>query len=190
MDYESLPNLRTRRDFFRQAACAALGTVALTSTIRDLRFINAALGQAAPVNDYKALVCIFLNGGNDSNNLVIPRGSEYANYAAIRQNLAIPQSAILPITAQGGCVPSGEGLVRSTRIPASFPGGISTSLGHLTAGVPPRRRTTSATARPVANGISGQCWSASSGRTTAEKVSAEPAGVAQVRSIRPRPAIW
>src|SRR5690606_20399179 len=102
MDYESLPNLRTRRDFFRQAACAALGTVALTSTIRDLRFINAALGQAAPVNDYKALVCIFLNGGNDSNNLVIPRGSEYANYAAIRQNLAIPQSAILPITAQGG----------------------------------------------------------------------------------------
>ncbi|MGV3530869.1 MAG: DUF1501 domain-containing protein [Chthoniobacteraceae bacterium] len=102
MDYEKLPHLRTRRDFFRQAACAALGTVALTSTIRDLRFINAALGQGAPLNDYKALVCIFLNGGNDSNNLVIPRGSEYANYNAIRQNLAIPQSAILPITAQGG----------------------------------------------------------------------------------------
>ncbi len=102
MDYEKHPQLRTRRDFFRQAACAALGTVALTSTIRDLRIMNAALAQGTPLNDYKALVCIFLNGGNDSNNLIIPRGAEYGNYNAIRQNLAIPQGAILPISAIGG----------------------------------------------------------------------------------------
>jgi uncharacterized protein (DUF1501 family) len=91
--------LQTRREFIRQAACAALGTAALSSTIRDLRFINAAVAQTG-ITDYKALVCIFLQGGNDSNNLVLPTiTSEYNSYAAIRTPvLAIPQSAILPIS--------------------------------------------------------------------------------------------
>jgi uncharacterized protein (DUF1501 family) len=90
----------TRRDFIRRAACAAVGTVAMTSAIRDLRFMNAALAQSN-INDYKALVCIFLQGGNDSNNLILPTlVSEYNNYAAIRTPvLAIPQSAILPVTS-------------------------------------------------------------------------------------------
>ena len=49
--------------------------------IRDLRFMNAAVAQTN-ITDYKALVCIFLAGGNDSNNLIIPIGSsEYDNYA-------------------------------------------------------------------------------------------------------------
>ena len=83
--------LQTRRQFIRQAACAAVGTTALTSTIRDLRFMNAAVAQTN-VNDYKALVCIFLAGGNDSNNLIVPTiQSEYNNYAAIRTSvLALP----------------------------------------------------------------------------------------------------
>jgi uncharacterized protein (DUF1501 family) len=91
--------LQTRREFIRQAACAALGTAALTSTIRDLRFMNAAVAQSNII-DYKALVCIFLQGGNDSNNLILPTSqAEYDNYAAIRtQVLAIPQNAILPIS--------------------------------------------------------------------------------------------
>jgi len=91
--------LQTRREFIRQAACAALGTAALTAAVRDLRFMNAAVAQSN-ISDYKALVCIFLSGGNDSNNLVLPTiTSEYNNYAAIRTPvLAIPQSAILPIS--------------------------------------------------------------------------------------------
>lgn len=54
-----------------------------------------ALAQAG---DYKALVCIFLFGGNDSGNMLIPY-DDYATYAAVRQNagLAIPQSSLLPI---------------------------------------------------------------------------------------------
>jgi uncharacterized protein (DUF1501 family) len=90
----------TRRDFIRRAACAAVGTAAMTSAIRDLRFMNAAVAQSN-ITDYKALVCIFLQGGNDSNNLIIPTlQSEYNNYAAIRTPvLAIPQSAILPVTS-------------------------------------------------------------------------------------------
>jgi len=86
----------TRREFIRRAACAAVGTVAMTSAIRDLRFMNAAVAQSN-ISDYKALVCIFLQGGNDSNNLIIPTiQSEYDSYAAIRTPvLAIPQGSIL-----------------------------------------------------------------------------------------------
>ncbi len=91
----------TRRDFIRQAACAAVGTAAMTSAIQDLRFMNAAVAQSnIPPGDYKALVCIFLAGGNDSNNLVVPTlTSEYNNYANIRTPvLALPQDTLLPIS--------------------------------------------------------------------------------------------
>ena len=60
----------TRRTFIRQAACAALGTSGLLTTICDLRKISAA--TFAPAADYKALVCLFLYGGNDANNVLIP----------------------------------------------------------------------------------------------------------------------
>ena len=83
----------SRRKFIRQASCAALGLGAITTFIKDLRFINAAVAQSN-INDYKALVCIFMAGGNDSNNLIIPTiQSEWDNYAAIRSDvLAIPLS--------------------------------------------------------------------------------------------------
>jgi uncharacterized protein (DUF1501 family) len=92
-----------RRGFIRQAACAAVGTAALTCSLRDLRFMNAAVAQSN-ISDYKALVCIFMQGGNDSNNLIVPTiTSEYNNYAAIRTPvLALPQSSLLGITSQIG----------------------------------------------------------------------------------------
>ena len=55
-----------------------------------------ALAQTA--TDYKALVCVFLFGGNDSNNMVIPYDSAgYASYKSARGGLALPQSQLLPI---------------------------------------------------------------------------------------------
>ena len=95
MDKKNVSVLKTRRDFIRQAACAALGTAALTAFVRDLRFINSAAAQSnIGEGDYKALVCIFLSGGNDSNNLIIPTiPSEWNDYAAILSDvLAIPLS--------------------------------------------------------------------------------------------------
>jgi uncharacterized protein (DUF1501 family) len=94
-------SVQTRREFLRQAACAAVGTAALTSAIRDLRFMNAAVAQTG-INDYKALVCVFLSGGNDSNNLIVPtENTEYNNYASIRTPvLAIPQASLLGIAPQ------------------------------------------------------------------------------------------
>lgn len=54
---------------------------------------SASLG-----GDYKAMVCIFLAGGNDSYNMLIPRSdAEYNEYAQVRSNQAIPQADILPI---------------------------------------------------------------------------------------------
>jgi len=104
MESKSFSVLRTRRDFIRQAACAALGTAGLSTAIRDLRFINAAMAQT-PVTDYKALVCVFLSGGNDSNNLIIPTlPAEYEYYKTIRTPvLALPfgpgaVNPALPIT--------------------------------------------------------------------------------------------
>lgn len=86
----------SRREFFRQASCAALGTLASSNMIRDLRIMNSAALLAYPT-DYKALVCIFMAGGNDANNMIIPTiQAEYDNYAAIRGDiLAIPQGSIL-----------------------------------------------------------------------------------------------
>jgi uncharacterized protein (DUF1501 family) len=49
-------------------------------------------------DDYKALVCVFLNGGNDANNMVVPKyNAGYAEYSAARsaQGLAIPQGELL-----------------------------------------------------------------------------------------------
>jgi len=61
--------------------------------------ITQAFAQPAPFNDYRALVCVFLFGGNDSFNMVVPASTaEYNVYAASRQNLAIAQSDLLPIS--------------------------------------------------------------------------------------------
>jgi uncharacterized protein (DUF1501 family) len=93
----------TRREFIRRAACAAVGTAAMTAAIRDLRFMNAAVAQSN-VTDYKALVCVFLAGGNDSNNMIIPTvTSEYNNYAGIRTAvLAIPSANLLALKNADG----------------------------------------------------------------------------------------
>jgi uncharacterized protein (DUF1501 family) len=52
----------------------------------------------AQTSDYKALVCIFLFGGNDAGNMVIPY-DDYASYSAARLNagLALPQASLLQI---------------------------------------------------------------------------------------------
>lgn len=52
---------------------------------------------AGPFNDYRALVCLFLFGGNDSQNVIIPLGGEYAGYAAGRGNLAIPSANAIAV---------------------------------------------------------------------------------------------
>jgi uncharacterized protein (DUF1501 family) len=96
-----------RRAFLRQACCAAVGTTGILSSLAQLRLLGAVAGDAVPSraaavpSDYKALVCIFLSGGNDGTNLVIPADpSGYAAYAKARAELALPQGQLLPITTK------------------------------------------------------------------------------------------
>lgn len=85
------PNKMNRRKFIGQAGCAALGSTGLLSSILNLGMASRvhAYSTAKPT-DYKAMVCIFLLGGNDSWNMLIPQEtSEFAKYQLIRQNLAL-----------------------------------------------------------------------------------------------------
>jgi uncharacterized protein (DUF1501 family) len=89
----------TRRSFIRQAACAALGTTGLLSTIWDLRKLNAATTGG----DYKALICLFLYGGNDANNVLIPNdATNYSIYSNARGSLAIPRASLRSLTIRNG----------------------------------------------------------------------------------------
>ncbi len=93
-----------RRRFLGQC-CAAVGTTGILSTLAQLRVIGAVAGNnlnrtraAALPPDYKALVCLFLNGGNDATNLIIPSdAATYATYAKARGDLAVAQAGLLPL---------------------------------------------------------------------------------------------
>lgn len=87
----------SRREFLRRAtALSALG--AGGSLALNLAGIGAAAAQTA--NDYRALVCVYLYGGNDNGNTVVPYDSgDYARYASARGALALPFSALQPIAS-------------------------------------------------------------------------------------------
>ena len=89
----------SRRQFLGQTSCAAIGYTTLFSSLLNLKaFEAAAMDNSSLPDDYKALVCVLLSGGNDSYNMLMPRtGDPYAEYLTTRSNLAIPSTAMLPI---------------------------------------------------------------------------------------------
>ena len=90
-----------RRSFIKYASLAAAGNAA---ALRPFGALNAL---AQGTSDYKALVCVFLYGGNDANNMLVPFDpTGYANYAALRGPLALPQT--------GG---TGTGLIQLAALP-------------------------------------------------------------------------
>ena len=93
-----------RRDFFRMGCCGM--AVGYAASFSRLGVMNAF---AQTQTDYKALVCIFLNGGNDSNNMIIPVDSAgYAAYKKARAGLTLAQSILWPIQpAKSGSGPYG-----------------------------------------------------------------------------------
>jgi uncharacterized protein (DUF1501 family) len=83
----------TRRDFMRLACCSAAGA----SLVGGLSKFGLVSALAQGTTDYKALVCIFMFGGNDGNNMVVPIDSRYTGYLQARANLALPQGQLLPL---------------------------------------------------------------------------------------------
>ena len=81
-----------RRAFLQRAGHLGLAGVATPWALN-----LAALGEAAALTatDYKALVCVFLYGGNDYGNTVLPvDNANYARYAAIRTGIATSQASL------------------------------------------------------------------------------------------------
>lgn len=89
----SAPTVFARRRFLRQAG--AFSALSLAGSLDTLGLSSAS----AQAGDYKALVCLFLFGGNDANSMVIPF-SDYASYNAVRPvttGVNIAQSLMTPI---------------------------------------------------------------------------------------------
>lgn len=86
-----------RRGFLGQANCALISALPIMNTLLNLRLAGSAAAQETGGNDYKALVCLFMSGGNDSFNMLAPRGAAYQEYADIRQSIALPENQLLPI---------------------------------------------------------------------------------------------
>jgi uncharacterized protein (DUF1501 family) len=87
-----------RRRHFLAHAGALFGTAALGQL--GAFAARSGTAQAATATDYKALVCIFLYGGNDSNNMLVPvDAAGYANYARLRSTIALSQASLLPLAA-------------------------------------------------------------------------------------------
>lgn len=100
------PEKHTRRAFLRRA-----GQLAFTGTALPTVMNLAAIGEAAAFNatDYKALVCVFLFGGNDYANTVINYdATSHAQYTAIRGGIAIPRAS-LAATALNPTTPLPDG---------------------------------------------------------------------------------
>ncbi len=103
-----------RRRFLKHSMSSLAGA-GLFGAFGNLRAVAATANQYAfPAGDFKALVCIFLNGGNDSFNSIVPySASQYADYRSSRMELignggiafdqaTIQANALTPLAASGG----------------------------------------------------------------------------------------
>ncbi|MEO8673454.1 MAG: DUF1501 domain-containing protein [Tahibacter sp.] len=126
-----------RREFLRRSICSAMGGVSLYSALGSLRLVNAAAQSPTAIfPDYRALVCVYLYGGNDSFNMIVPRdNTHYNTYAASRGNLKIAQGSLLALNPTAAGMPSDGaqyGLHPSmTELAALFNSGKVAVLGNV-----------------------------------------------------------
>jgi uncharacterized protein (DUF1501 family) len=106
---------KSRRKFLRDSACG-LTAAAVVNSLDRLSIVNAMVQeqQLNIASDYKALVCVFLNGGSDGNNMLVDL-NQFTTYAATRgdcstpaatPNLGLTQSMLLPIGGHFGLHPN------------------------------------------------------------------------------------
>src|SRR5579872_1767962 len=87
--------IRSRREFFKDAlrSVSVLGAAGAMSKFGEMNALAAG-------GNYQALVCVYLLGGNDGHNTVVPMTTAQQNYSLYQQArgaLAIPQASLLPI---------------------------------------------------------------------------------------------
>ncbi len=89
--------IRSRREFLKSSvkSVTALGAVGAMAKFGEISAFASTGGTG-----YQALVCIFLSGGNDGHNTIIPISTAQQNYSLYqtgRKSLALAQSSLLPI---------------------------------------------------------------------------------------------
>lgn len=90
----------SRRTFLKRLG--AVGALSALHTL-DILATSSVLAEAASSEDYRALVCVFLYGGNDGNNIIVPAyGNDYSAYSNIRGTLAIPAQDFVPLMPISG----------------------------------------------------------------------------------------
>lgn len=83
-----------RRNFIQALASAkALGALGGTALLA-----GADSPHAASEADYRALVVVFLDGGNDGSNCLVPTDGAYSDYAAARGELGLPKSSLVGLS--------------------------------------------------------------------------------------------
>ena len=91
---------QTRRHFLKKMALG-VGSASLLATQSKLQLMQSAMAMGTDYSgftDHKSLVCIFLFGGNDSYNMLVPyEQAAYNQYNTVRSNLAISRDSLLPL---------------------------------------------------------------------------------------------
>ena len=91
----------SRRQFMKTASYAAMAGVTASPTLHSMRALAAMTSQSTPT-DYKALVCVYLQGGNDGHGTLIATDPDsFTAFTTARsgaQGLAYPMNSLLPIT--------------------------------------------------------------------------------------------
>ncbi|MDP9014195.1 MAG: DUF1501 domain-containing protein [Pseudomonadota bacterium] len=89
----------SRRNFVHMS----VGALASTAALGTFGGLGKALAATADTSGYKALVCVFLYGGNSSFNWVVPTSNaKYEEYRKARSSLALAQNSLLPLNGTAG----------------------------------------------------------------------------------------
>ena len=118
-----------RRTFIKQSALAALGSSSFSALSTQFNLAHAQVGGA---DDYRALVCVFLYGGNDAFNMLVPRSAgDYNVYADARRNLATAREDLLALNPANS-LPADYGLhPELTELKTLFDAGKLTLIGNV-----------------------------------------------------------
>ncbi len=80
--------MMNRRDFMSHTGAVSLAGIA--ATLAAVQNVQAA--------DFKAVVVVFLSGGFDGNNVLVPMDGAYSDYAKARPNLALPKDGLVTLS--------------------------------------------------------------------------------------------
>jgi len=77
----------------RRHLLGAAGSLSAASLLGGASIPGLAAGE-----DYRALVVVYLNGGNDGNNVIVPTDGAYGDYQTSRANLALPRTSLVSLS--------------------------------------------------------------------------------------------